>query len=108
MAELMATSRCLPCPICADVAGKCRIDEYRYIALCYLRLDAKAGDLIKTWLCKRVDNECSQWKDQRVALEARYRERKIRLVDENGQPLDLSAAFDKLLEEHRSEQGGLG
>jgi len=108
MAELIQTSRCLPYPICADVTGKCRIDEYRYIALCYLRLDAKIGDLVKTWLCKKIHKECSQWKEQRVALEARYRERKGRFVDANGQPLDLSAAFDELLKEHRSKQGGEG
>ncbi len=106
MADLIQTSRCIPCPICADIAGKCRIDEYKYIALCSLRLDAKVGDLIKTWLCKRVDSESSQWKDQRVALEAPCQKVEVRLFGANGQPLDLSAFTARILDDIVEKQGG--
>jgi hypothetical protein len=106
MADLIQTSRCIPCPICADIAGKCRIDEYGYIAFCSLRLDAKVGDLIKTWLCKRVDSESSQWKDQRVALETPCQEGEIRFFDANGQPLELSTIAARIIDDIVKKQGG--
>ncbi len=103
---------CIPnhCPICDDNSSKCRIDEYGYIALCYQRLDAKVGELVGVWLCKRVSNDYSQWKDQRVELEAHYQQIKIevRITDADGKSVALENIFEKMFERHRKklEQGG--
>jgi hypothetical protein len=105
MADLIQTSKCIPCPICADIAGKCRIDEYGYIALCYSQLDAKVGDLIKTWLCRRVHSEFSQWKDQRVALETLCQEVEIKFFDANQQPLESSTIADRIFDDFFKKHG---
>jgi hypothetical protein len=76
MSKFISSSKSIPCPICGDKKRKCQISEYKYLCFCGGKPEAKVGDLVGTWQCKRQEEEPMGfflWEDQRVVLESQAR-----------------------------------
>jgi hypothetical protein len=76
MSKFISSSKSVPCPICRDKKGKCKISEYKYLCFCGGKPNAKVGDLVGTWQCKRKEEEqvgFFLWEDQRVVLQSQAR-----------------------------------
>lgn len=97
-----------PCPVCGDTSGSCSINEYRYCLECHGMPQAQKEDLEGTWKCFRQTGEYSQWEDQRVVLESRYRHQhtQVSITDVNGQPVNFDKILEKILKKHFEKQGG--